>query len=241
MNANPTLTIIAVLCLGSASAVLAQNKQGGLKERVLAQAQAMSLDDYAFTRTVRTEQTSGGKAEQKVTVEKFDPTRPAEGRWALVSVDGAAPSEDALKSFQADSAKRRVPGYARLAGYFGTPATASTDSRGRTLLHFATLPKDTLKVMDSDVSQSATAEASVTEENGEPFVEQVRITGGPTRLKLLFKLEHFESITRYRLGPDGKPIPIEQTSDISGSGMGREGHVHSVATYSDYRAVSRRR
>src|ERR1044071_455593 len=172
---HPRTALIAALGLGSVSAELMQQNPNELKQRVLAQAQSIKPEDYAFTRTVRIEQISGGKTEQKVRVEKFDPTRPAEGRWTLVSVDGAPPSADALKTFRTDSAKRRVPGYYRLAGFFGTPATASTDSHGRTVFHFGALPKETVKVMDSDVSQNATADASVSEENGMLFVEQVRI------------------------------------------------------------------
>ena len=103
------------------------------------------------------------------------------------------------------------------------------------------LPKDTVKVMDSDVSQNASADASVSEANGTPFVEQVRITIRPVRLKLLFKMERYESTARYRIGPDGKPILMEQTSDMTGSGMGQEGSGHTVATYSDYRVVGNQR
>src|SRR5438045_9538033 len=237
MKTNQPLTIIAVLCLGAATAALAQNNKDELKQRVLAQAQSISPDDYAFTRTIRSEQLSGGNTEKKVTIEKFDPTKPADARWTLGSVDGNPPSADALKTFQTDSAKRRVPGYYRFAGYFGTPATASTDSHGRTVFHFSALPKDTVKVMDSDVSQNASADASVSEANGTPFVEQVRITIKPVRLKLLFKMERYESTARYRIGPEGKPILTEQTSDMSGSGMGRQGGGHTLVTYSDYRAV----
>jgi hypothetical protein len=241
MNINHSLVIIAALSLGSASPVLAQRNQDELKQRVLAQAQSASPDDYAFTRTVRSEQISGGKTEQKVTVEKFDPTKPAEARWALTSVDGAPPSPDALKTFRSDLAKRRVPGYHRLAGYFGTPATASIDSRGRTVFHFAALPKDTAKVMDTDVSQNSTADATVSEASGVPFVEQVHLTVRPMRIKLLMKLERYESTARYRIGPEGKPLLNEQTSDMSGSGMGQEGRGHTVITYSDYRTVSKQR
>jgi hypothetical protein len=236
-----TLTIIAVLCLGSASTVLAQQNQDELKQRVLAQAQSVSPDAFAFTRTVRNEQTSNGKTEKHVNIEKFDPTKPADARWTLVSVDGAPPSADALKTFRTDSAKRRVPGYYRLAGYFGTPATASSDSRGRTVFHFAALPKDTAKVMDTDVSQNATADATVAEANGVPFVEQVGITVKPMRIKLLMKLERYESTAHYRIGPEGKPLLVEQTADMTGSGMGQEGRGHTVITYSDYRAVGNQR
>ena len=237
MKTNQPLTIIAVLCLGAATAALAQNNKDELKQRVLAQAQSISPDDYAFTRTIRSEQLSGGNTEKKVTIEKFDPTKPADARWTLVSVDGNPPSADALKTFRTDSAKRRVPGYYRLAGYFGAPATASSDSRGRTVFHFAALPKDTAKVMDTDVSQNATVDASVSDANGVPFAEQIHVIVKPMRIKLLMKLERYESTARYRIGPEGKPLLIEQTSDMTGSGMGQEGKAHTVITYGDYRPV----
>ena len=240
---NPlTRAAIAGVAVWLASVFMAhgQNKPDDLKQRILAQAQSVGADDYAFTRTIRTEQTSNGKTEQKVSVEKFDPTKPAEARWTLTSVDGAPPSADVLKTFRADSAKRRVPGYYRLAGYLGTPATASTDSHGRTVFHFAVLPKDTAKVMDTDVSQNTTADVSVGEANGVPLAEHVHLTVKPMRIKLLMKLERYESTARYRIGPEGKPLLMEQTSDMSGSGMGQTGGAHSVVTYSDYRAVGKR-
>jgi hypothetical protein len=237
MNINRQLILIAALVIAVASTALTQQKPDELKQRLLAQAQGLGPDDYAFTRTIRSEQTSNGKTEKKVTVDKFDPTKPAEARWTLVSVDGAPPSAEVLKTFRTDSAKRRVSGYYRLAGYFGSPATASTDSRGRTVFHFAALPKETVKVMDNDVSQNATADASVTEANGVPFVEQLHVSVRPTRLKLIAKLNSYEYTARYRIGPDGKPLLMEQSSDMSGSGMGQTGGGHTVVTYSDYRAV----
>ena len=241
MKTNQPLTIIVVLCLGAATAALAQNNKDELKQRILTQAQSASPDDFAFTRTVRNEQTSNGKTEKHVNIEKFDPTKPADARWMLVSVDGAPPTADALKSFRTEAAKRRVHSYARLAGYFGSPATASTDSRGRTVFHFAALPKDTVKVMDSDVSQNATVDASVSDANGVPFAEQIHVIVKPMRIKLLMKLERYESTARYRIGSEGKPLLIEQTADMTGSGMGQEGRGHTVATYSDYRLVGNQR
>lgn len=241
MNANQTTTIIALLCLGSAVHGFAQQNNDELKQRVLQQAQSMGADDYAFTRTARTKAATGGRTEQKVNVEKFDPTKPAGARWTLVSVDGAPPSDDALKRFRKESAKRRVPGYHRLAVYFGSPATATTDPRGRPLFRFTALPKGTIEIMGTDVSQNATVEASLSEANGVPFVEQVHLSVRPMRIKLVLRLQGFESTVRYRIGPEGKPLLIEQIVEISGSGMGMEGQVRTEATYSDYRAVRNER
>jgi hypothetical protein len=239
MRPPSTFTILALLFLSSAA--FAQNKPDELKQRILAQAQSIGPDDFAFTRTIKSESTSNGKTEQHVTIDKFDPTKSGDARWTLVSRDGAPPSADALSQYKKDAPKRRVPGYYRLANYFGSPATASSDSRGRTVFHFSALPKDIVKVMDSDVSQNATADASVSDADGAPFVEQLHVTVRPMRIKLIAKLESYEFTARYRIGPEGKPLLMEQTTDLSGSGMGQEGKVHTVVTYYDYRAVSNRR
>lgn len=217
-----------------------QSKPDDLKQKILAQTQSVDPDDFAFTRTIRTDQASNGKTVKKVTIEKFDPTKSAETRWTLVSVDNVPPSDTDSKAFRKDAVTRNVPGYHRLAKYFGSLATASTDSRSRTVFHFAALPKGSVIALDTDVSQNATLDATVSEANGVPFVEQVHITVKPMRIKLIMKLDSFESTSRYRLGPEGKPLMVEQTSDLSGSGLGQTGGAHSVVTYSDYRAVGKR-
>jgi hypothetical protein len=237
MKTGQQLTILTLLCFAVVSATSAQQNNDELKQRILAQAKSLNPEDYAFTRTIRSETVSSGKTEKKVTIEKFDPTKPAEARWTLVSIDGAAPSADDLKNHQKEAAKRRIiPGYHRLATYFGAPATTS-ESGGKTVFRFASLPKGAISVLDTDVSQNAEAEASVSETNGTPFVEQVRFSVKPMRVKLLMKIDKFETTARYRIGPGGKPFLMESASDMTGSGMGREGTMRNTATYSDYRAV----
>ena len=238
---NNPLTRLAIsalaVWLASIAASHAQSKSDDLKQRILSQAQSLSADDYAFTRTIKSEQTSNGKTEQHTQVEKFDPTKSGDDRWTLVSVDGAAPADDILAKYRKETSKRRVPGYYRLATYFSTTATTSTDSRGRTVFHFASLPKDSAIVFDSDVSQNTSADVTLAEGNGTAFAEHVHLSVKPMRLKLLMKLERYESSARYKLGPEGKPLLVEHTSEMSGSGLGQEGRFHNVATYSDYRAV----
>jgi hypothetical protein len=92
-------------------------------------------------------------------------------------------------------------------------------------------------VFDTDVSQNTAADVSVSEANGVVFAEHVHLAVRPMRIKLLMKLERYESTARYRLGPGGKPLLVEHTADMTGSGMGQEGRVHTVITYSDYKAV----
>jgi hypothetical protein len=223
---------LASICIGSA-----ESKPDELKQRVLTQAQSMSADDYAFTRTVKSEQISKDKTEQHTTIEKFDPSKSGDARWSLVSMDGAMPSADVLAKYKKDSPKRRVPGYYRLAKYFGGNSTMTTDARGRTVFHFSSLPKDTAIVFDSDVSANSSADVTVADANGIAYAEQVHLTVKPMRIKLLMKLEQYESTAHYRIGPEGKPLLFEHTAEMTGSGMGQEGRARNVITYSDYRAV----
>ncbi len=238
---NPvTRAAIASAAVWLASVFMAhgQSKPDDLKERILAQAQKAGPDDYAFTRTVKSEQTSNGKTEQHVNVDKYDPTKSGDGRWTLVSVDGAPPTADALSKYKKETPKRRVPGYYRLAKYFGTSTIVSTDNKGRTVFHLNSLPKDTAIVLDSDVSSNTSADVSVISGNGNPFAEYVHLSVKPMRLKLIMKLDSYESTARYRMGPEGKPLLVEHVADMSGSGLGQEGKAHTVITYSDYRAVA---
>jgi hypothetical protein len=232
-----TTAKIALIGLTGISIAVAENKSDELKQRILTQAQGLGPDDYAFTRTVRLETTSNGKVEHHVNIDRYDPAQPANARWTLVSVDGAPPSTDILTAYNRESPKRRVPGYYRLVKYFGNESSVSTDSRARKVFRFNSLPKDSAIVTDSDVSSNTSADVTVTEANDIAFAEQVHLSVKPMRLKLIMKLDQYESTARYRMGPEGKPLLVEHTADMSGSGMGQEGKAHTVITYSAYHFV----
>lgn len=235
MNTNQTTTIIALLYLGFAAHGLAQQNNDEVKQRVLAQAQSVSADDYAFTQTIRSEATFIGKTAQAISIEKFDPTKPADARWTLVSVEGAPPSATELRKYRKEAAKRRVvPGYHRIANYFGAPATVSSKADGKMIFRFATLPKGSVSIQETDLSQLASADASVVDADGAPFVEQVSFTLKPKRAHII---DRYETTFRYRIGPDGKPLLTETTSDLFGSGLGLKATMHNATTYSDYRLV----
>ena len=239
MTLTRPLTLIAMLHLGSAA--LAQPGLADVKQRILSQAQSVGADDYAFTRTIRSEPVANGRRETTIAVDRYDPTKPWDARWTLVSVDGAPPSADALRKYRKETPKRRVPGYHRLANYFAGQVTSATDSRGRTVFRFSSLPKESVLVFKSDLSHNTTAEAAVGEADGVPFVEQVQLSIKPTRILLVMKLQHYESTSRFRMGPEGKPVLVEQVADMTGYGLGQEGRLHQVITYSDYRAVGSQR
>lgn len=229
---------MALLSLASAAPSFAEQNNEELKQHVLAQAQTLSPDDYAFTRTIHSEARWNSKTFKSVTIEKFDPTKPADARWTLVSVNGAPPSAAALKKYRKESAKRRVvPGYHRIANYFGAPASVASDADGKTVFRFGTVPSGSVSIKGTDLSRLASAEASVTEANGAPLVEQVRFTLKPRWPQFPVKIDRYETTFRYQVGPDGKPFLAASTSDLSGSGLGLKGTMHTAASYTDYQPV----
>lgn len=235
---------IAIAAVGSMlvanlpNAFSADATADGLKQRIVAHARTVGADDYAFTRTARVEQVGGGKAQPKVLVERFDPAKPADQRWKIESVDGRPPTAQELKAHSVEASKRHAPSYAKVAEYFSAPATTTVDSHGRTVFHFAALTKGTVIVAGSDISENSSADAVVDTTGATPFVEQVHFKlNKAIRMKLVAKIESFEGTTRFRMLPDGKPVPAEQMSDVNGSMLGKEGRIRTTLTYTDVRPV----
>jgi hypothetical protein len=235
------LALVALLPFAFSQAAEPNNPDAeALKERIIAHARTVTPEDYAYTRTVRSESTEGDKKEERVVIEKWDPAKPLDQRWTLISIDGKPPDADQLKIYRKEIPKRRLAYYGRVAGYFAKPATSAVDAKGRTIFRFASLPKDTVMVADADISANATGEVVVNTSGATPFIEEVRFNSTkPTRVKLVAKIERFETMTRYRLMPDGKPAPIELSSEMVGSMLGTEGRIRTKIAYSDHRAVGR--
>lgn len=229
-------TAVLALCVSELHA--ADSNAESLKQQIIAHAKTVGPDDYTFTRTVRVEQISGEKTEQKVIVDRWDPTKPADQRWSLVSTDGRAPTAEELKNYRKGSPERKVPNYGRVALYLSAAPTSGTDAQGRTVYRFTQLPAQTIMVAGTDLSASANGEATVNGTGPAAFVEQMRFTlTKSTRVKLVAQVERFESKTRYRLMPDGKPVPAEQTSDATGTMLSKSLRIRTTVTYTEQRPV----
>jgi hypothetical protein len=210
-----------------------------LKQQILALAQTVRPTDYAFTRRVQTDQTEGDNVKHRVVVESYNPGKPVADRWTLLSIDGKAPTAEESKSAQKDAPKRKVASYGRMADYFSGGVASSTDAQGRVVFRLTNLPRGSVTILGRDVSENSTAEAFVDPKEQVPFVEQIRFTlNRATRIKVVANVEEFTLTIRYRLLPDGRPVPVEQTSDGRGSLLGRSGKVHSEIKYFDHRRVS---
>jgi len=208
--------------------------------QIVAHAGTVAAEDHAYTRTVRTESIEKDKTEARVVVERYDPTKPSEQRWTLNSINGQPPTAEQLQSYRKELPKRRQAFYGRVAGYFAKPATGQLDERGRTVLSLAALPKETVMVADADISANAKGEMIVDTSGAVPFIEEVRFRSNkPTRVKMVAKIERFETKIRYHQMPDGKPVPVELVSDMSGSMLTKEGSIRTRITFSDQRSVGK--
>jgi hypothetical protein len=237
------LLLPALISLPICALLAAETKDSGtdaLKEKIIAHSRTVAPGDFAYTRTIRTESIEGDKKEERIVIDRWDPTKPQDQRWTLVSINGQPPTADQLKNYHKESPNRRPAYYGRVAGYFGKPATTATDAKGRTVFRFASLAKDTVIVNGSDISANASGELAIDSGGAIPFAEEVRSSSTKaTRVKLVAVIERFEAMTRYRLMPNGKPAPIESTSEMNGSMLGKQGTIRSRISYSDHRAVGK--
>jgi hypothetical protein len=87
------------------SAIAADDGADALKQRIVAHARTVGPEDFAFTRTARVEQIEGEKKETRTTVEKYDPRKPADQRWTLVTIDNRAPTAEELKAHRKEAPK----------------------------------------------------------------------------------------------------------------------------------------
>jgi hypothetical protein len=224
----------------AASLAAEANNPDALKERIIAHARTVTPEDYAYTRTIRSESTEGNKKEERVVVDRWDPAKPQDQRWTLVSINGQPPNADQLKNYAKETPKRRTVYYGRIAEYFGKPATSATDAKGQTVFRLASLPKETVVASGTDISGNATGELVVETSGGTPFIEEVRFASTKsTRVKLVALIERFEAVNRYKMMPNGRPAPVESSSEMNGSMMGKQGIIRTKVTYSDHRAVGK--
>lgn len=221
------LTVAALMIAGEARA-------DALQAEVLAGARAARPEGYAFRRTLTVERTG---AARRTIVEQFDPRRPPAERWTLVSMDGRAPGAKELAD--ARKAKRGpVPSYLDVARWFGAPATRVDGPAGYAVYRFARLPKGAVRIGSHDASADTAAEALVNLGGPRPWVERVRMTSTKGfRMMLVASVKSAVITARYRLGADGRPVPADGGSEMTGSVMGKAGRLKTAVAFADVQPV----
>ena len=121
-----------------------------MKQKIIAHAQTVTADDFAFTRKTQIVQASGATREERTVIEKFDPRQPADKRWDLVSIDGNPSETKQLAAYNKQNATRKVPHYGRVAEFLSETGSTRTDADGQTVFATPSLPKGTVVALGSD-------------------------------------------------------------------------------------------
>ncbi|URW75817.1 hypothetical protein M9980_00850 [Sphingomonas donggukensis] len=226
----PGIALATILTLAAAAPAHADE----LQAQIVAGARATRADAYAFRRTLTIERTG---AARKTIVESYDPRRPAGRQWLLASIDGRAPT--AKEAADAAKAKRgSTPSYGELAKWIGAPATRSDAGAGYVAYRYASLPKGTIKLGSHDASADTRAEVLVNVQGKAPFVERIRFTSTKGfRMMLVAAVKAMTVTARYRAIADGQFVPEGSASELTGSMMGKDGHMRTTVAYSDMQKV----
>lgn len=200
-------------------------------ERVIAGAKAVPPAATAFERTARTtSKDETGATETRVRVDRWDGAQ-----LTPVSIDGKPPTPAQFAEIQKATAGRPVPGYHRVADFLKNGAVRVPDPQGRTVYRVTGLPKGTVNI-GKDISASLVGEAVVDTSGPQPYVSRLRVyLPKPLSFFMVAKLDAYEQINEYRLGPGGKPALFKALQAMSGAQFGKSGSTRTEATYNALR------
>ncbi len=197
-----------------------------LRDRIIASAQTLSPASLAFERTSHVVEAGGGTRSETRRVDRWD------GRgWSLVSVNGKPPTSTDIRTQARQANEQPVPGYHRLAALLSGTTERRVDAEGRTIISVPQLPPGTVMSKGNDISSHLKAEAYVTTSNGQPWVQQLRMTARDSFKMGWIKVLTFDQVSVYRLDQSGKPRLASQSADSQGTLLGISGGQKSEITY----------
>ncbi len=224
MRVRTILFVIALLAPSVASA-------DALQQQVLEAAKRVTARDFAFTQVTRIQRTG---AKTREFAQRYDPRR-SNGAWSLTAIDGREPTAKERAASAKNSAKAQVASYARIAEWFGAPATRIATTPTRVTYRFASLPKGVIKLGSHDASANTSAEATVNVAGPVPFVERARFVSTTAfRMMMVVKVERFVFTTTHRLLADGRPVIDGTDTEFAGAFMGKEQTMTTQTRYSDF-------
>lgn len=222
--------IVVVIC----SFAAAEARADELQTKVLQAIRASKPDAYSFQRTMAFERTGSAR---KVLMERYDPRRPLDQRWSLISVDGHPPSSKEVEQSR-KSRKGPTPSYYELAEWFGAPAVRSDVTSGYVAYHFSRLPTGVMKIGSHDASADTQAEAFVNIKGKVPFVERVRFTSAKSfRMMMVASVQSIDFSARYTQFANGVVVPTSSATVIKGSMLGKSGQITTAVTFASFEAA----
>lgn len=200
-----------------------------LQDQVLAGMKRVDTADVGFTSTTVVERTGAGPQE---IVTRYDPRGNVGKRWTLLRMNGRAPTAKETADVLKAANRSPPPAYAKLATWFGAPATRVAQGPGSVTYRFARLPDGALRIGKHDASADTVADAVVNTAGHVPFVERVHFTSAkPFRMMLVAKVTRYDVTSTYALLPDGRPFPGGTAADMAGSLMGKAGTLKTRTRY----------
>jgi hypothetical protein len=197
-----------------------------MRDRIIASAQTLSPASLAFERTTHVVQAGGGTRTETRRVDRWD------GRsWSLVSINGKAPSASDIRQLAKTETGQSVPGYHRLAGLLSGTTERRIDAEGRMIITVPQLPSGTVINDGKDISAHLKAEAYVATSNGQPWVQQLRMTARDSFKMGWIKVLTFDQVSDYRLDQSGTPRLTSQNADSQGTLLGIPGGERREITY----------
>jgi hypothetical protein len=198
-----------------------------LRDRLIADARAVSPEALDFDRKTSLVRKGGGTQTNISTVEHWDGHR-----WTLVTLNGRPPTVKQKRDAERVAASAPVPGYHRLAGLLATATEPRVDAQGRTVMTIPVLPANSVRTDTSDISSHLKAEVIVGNRGGKPFVEQLHVSARETfKLNALIKVKTFEMTSSYALDSKGPPRLANQTANSVGSVFGIPGGETSQVSF----------
>jgi hypothetical protein len=198
-----------------------------LRDRLIADAQAVSPATLDFDRSTSLVRKGGGTLTNMSMVERWDGNG-----WTLVSRNGRTPTPTQKRDAEKLAAAVPVPGYHRIATMLATATEARQDAQGRTVLTIPVLPANSVRTDTGDISSHLKAEAFVATRGGKPFVESLHVTARETfKLNALIKVKSFDMVSTYAIDSNGRPRLAGQTANSVGSVFGIIGGESSQVTF----------
>ena len=196
-------------------------------EKIVAGARAVSPATTAFERTLHSTGTEEkGAPETHVRTDRWD------GQSLVpLTIDGKPATAEQVAEPQKAGKGKPIPGYHRLADFLKGGAVRTADAQGRTVYRIVGLPKGTINI-GKDISADLVGEALVDTSGAQPYVSRLRVyLPKPLSFFMVAKLDAFEIINEYRLGPGGKPALIKGLQSMTGTQFGKSGTTRTETSY----------
>ena len=169
-----------------------------------------------------------GPVETEVRVDRWDGKQ-----ITRISTNGRPGNADEVE--KAHKATSSVSGYYRIAEFLAGGARRTADTTGQVTYHLDRLPKGTI-TMGGDRSDKFVGDIIVDTSGAQPFVSRMHFYA-PKQFSIMVvaKVDRFDVVNDYRLGPDGRPTLVRQVQSIAGAQFGKVGETRIVSTYTPLR------